>query len=178
MLLLALAAFAKLTPSIYFDLGADLTEQFRGTYEFKHKEVHFVRRPDGTYNVNVSGDQSPSADTLLIKNGYILWVLGHSGEKWVVIKNTLKDGDEWENHLRGWNQRYRVVATDASVTVPAGAFQHCAKIEVSWTAHEPDMRGPQKVVLYLAPRLGIIKREEWSGDKKWHEEVLTQYAAR
>jgi hypothetical protein len=77
--------------------------------------------------------------------------------------------------LRGWKQTYRVAATDRSIVLPAGRFSHCAKVEIGWIAHEHDMNGPQKVVLYLAPTLGIIKREEWSDGEKWHEEVLTNF---
>ena len=38
------------------------------------------------------------------------------------------------------------------------------------------MKGPQKIILfYLAPHLGIIKREVWSSGEKWHEEALSRY---
>jgi hypothetical protein len=175
ILVALLPVFANEKPRVYFDLGAELTEQFHGTYEFKHKQVEFVRQPDGSYIVKSSGDQSPSTDELVTTDGYVYWILGHSGEKWIKLKVAPKDGDEWHNRLRGWNQRYRVLATDATVTVPAGTFQHCARVEVSWIAQEHDMSGSQKIVFYLAPRLGIIKREEWSDGQKWHEEVLTTY---
>jgi hypothetical protein len=78
--------------------------------------------------------------------------------------------------LRGWKQRYKVVDTKLRITVPAGEFDNCAKVTISWTAHEHDMIGPQKIVLYLAPNLGIIKREYWSGADKEHEEVLSSYS--
>lgn len=140
--------------------------------------MEFIRQGGGDYIVNSSGDQSPSEDRIVTNNVYVYWILGWSGEKWIALKATLRAGDAWHNHLRGWNQRYRVLTTDATVTVPAGVFQHCATVEVTWVAHEHDMSGPQKIVFYLAPRLGIIKREVWSDGEKWHEEVLTAYRRR
>ena len=161
---------------MYFDLGPQLTEEFHGTYEFKYKRVEFTRNGlDAAYVVRSSGDQSPSTDRIVVKNGYLYWVLGWSGEKWIALKTQLRIGDEWHNKLRGWNQLYRVIATDLTLAVPAGEFRHCAKVEVSWIAHEHDMEGLQKVAMYLAPHLGIIKREAWSNGEKWHEEVLTSY---
>ena len=66
--------------------------------------------------------------------------------------------------------------TNATISVPAGLFVHCAKVVVSWTETAPDMQGSQRMVLYLAPSMGIIKREYWSNGDKWHEEVMTSYA--
>ena len=162
---------------IYFDLGDRLTQEFRGTYEFKYLRLEFIRSKPSAYVVRSTGDQSPSEDSLALEKGYVLWILGHSEERWLKIKTQLRRGDGWPHTLRGWKQQYHVVATDLSVTVPAGEFKHCAKLTISWVAHEHDMEGPQKIVLYLAPRLGIIKREEWNGGDKVHEEVLTSYAS-
>jgi hypothetical protein len=161
---------------VYFDMGHQLTEEFQGTYEFKYRRLEFARDGAG-YAVRSSGDESPRTDNIVVRNGYAYWVLGGSGEEWIALKAILR-GDHWSHHLRGWNQHYSVLATDQTVSVPAGQFQQCAKVEVSWTAHEHDMSGVQKVVLYLAPHLGIIKREVWSNGEKEHEEVLTKYASR
>lgn len=166
--------FAKPSLSVYFDLGPQLVEEFQGTYEFKYKRLEFVQADGAAYTVRSSGDQSPSEDKIVVENGFVYWVL-ISGEKWYALKTALRVGDQWQHRLRGWNQRYRVVNTDLTVSVPAGELQHCAKVEVSWIAHEHDMSGPQRVVIYLAPHLGIIKREEWDDGEKWHEEVLTSY---
>lgn len=166
---------AKQNLPLYFDLSSQLTEEFRGTYEFKYKRLEFTQDSDAAYVVRSSGDQSPNTDRIVVEGGYVYWVLGHSGEKWVALKTTLRLGDRWQHNLRGWNQQYLVVATDLTVSVPAGVFPHCVKVEVSWIAHEHDMDGPQKVTLYLAPHLGIIKREQWSNGQEWHEEVLTSY---
>ena len=70
---------------------------------------------------------------------------------------------------------YAVEATDLTVTVPAGTFKDCAKVTRSWIEHSHDATGPYRLVLYLAPHLGIIKREVWAGDEQEHEEVLTSY---
>jgi hypothetical protein len=169
---------ASTTQSIptYFDLGSQLTEEFHGTYEFKYKRLDFSRNGrNAAYIVKSSGDQSPSTDKIIVKNGYVYWVLGSSGEKWIALKTQLRTGDHWHHILRGWNQLYRVTASDVTLSLPAGQFQHCAVVEISWVAHEHDMEGPQKVVMYLAPHLGIVKREEWDNGKKWHEEVLASY---
>jgi hypothetical protein len=171
-------AHAQQVLPVYFDLGNRLTEDFQGTYEFKHKHLEFVRKDGGTYSVNSSGDQSPSQARVVAKNGYVYWVLGQSGERWIALKATLRRGDKWHHRLEGWDQLYRVAASDETVSVPAGLFPHCARVEVSWSANEHDMRGPQKVVYYLAPHLGIIKREVWSNGEKWHEEVLSRYETR
>jgi hypothetical protein len=160
---------------LYFDLGPQLVQEFRGTYEFKYKRVEFVQTDPSTYLIRSSGDQSPREDKLILDGAYVYWILGRSGERWVMLRNPLHRGDQWRHTLRGWNQRYRVVDTDLTVSVPAGEFNHCAKVTISWVAHEHDMEGPQKFVLYLAPHLGIIKREYWSSGAKEHEEVLTSY---
>jgi hypothetical protein len=162
---------------IYFDLGDRLTQEFRGTYEFKYRRLEFIRSKPTAYVVRSSGDQSPSEDRLALEKGYVVWILGHSGERWLKLKSSLRRGDSWAHALRGWKQRYHVEATDLSVTVPGGEFKHCAKVTISWVAHEHDLEGPQKIVLYLAPRLGIIKREVWNSGDKEHEEVLTSYAS-
>jgi hypothetical protein len=166
---------AKQDLPVYFDLGPQLVEEFHGTYEFKYKRVEFVRDDGAAYIVRSSGNESPTKDRIVVKDGYVYWVLGWSGEKWIALKVTLRTGDQWQHRLRGSSQRYRVVNTDLTVSVPAGDFQHCTKVEVSWVAHEHDDIGPQKNVIYLAPHLGIIKEEKWSNGEKWHEEVLTSY---
>jgi hypothetical protein len=79
--------------------------------------------------------------------------------------------------LRGWNQRYRVASLEETVSVPAGEFSHCAEVVISWVAHDHDLEGPQKTVLYLAPHLGIVKEQHWSSGAKYHEEVLTAFSA-
>jgi hypothetical protein len=166
--------FAKDPPQPYFSLGPQLVEEFKGTYEFKYKRVE-IKEISGGYLIRSSGDQSPADDELKVGSAFVEWVLGSSGEKWIHLKTKLETGDEWIYMLRGWKQTYRVAATDQSIVLPAGRFSHCAKVEIGWIAHEHDMNGPQKVVLYLAPTLGIIKREEWSDGEKWHEEVLTNF---
>ncbi len=98
-------------------------------------------------------------------DGLTDWVMSDSGDYVAVLLGK----------LRNWNQEYRAVATELTISLPAGEFHHCAKVEVSWVAHEHDMKGPQREVLYLAPHLGIVKREEWENGRKWHEEVLTKY---
>lgn len=162
-------------PTSYFDLSPRLVEEFQGTYEFKYKRVEFKKTSEG-YVINSLGDQSPSTDTLRIQSGSVEWVLGHSGEVWISLRTPLYPGELWHHVLRGWNQEYRVSSVDEKLVLPAGTFQDCAKIEITWTAHEHDMEGRQKIVLYLAPSLGIVKREEWSNGKKWHEEVLTKFS--
>lgn len=149
-------------------------DEFKGTYEFKYKRVEFNKTSTG-YLIRSSGDQSPEVDELKVGNAVVDWVLGSSGEKWIHLKTRFQTGDEWIHVLRGRKQTYRVAATDQSIVLPAGRFDHCAKIEIRWIAHEHDMKGPQEVVLYLAPTLGIIKREEWSDGEEWHEEVLTNF---
>jgi len=186
-ILLRIAAFALLNvpsaimtvdqaPGTYFDLGPHLVEDFRGTYEFKHKHVEFVQTAAGGYLARSSGDESPQEDRLVIESGYVCWVLGGSNGTWLKIRVSFRSGDRWEHVFRGWNQQYVVTDTDLAVSVPAGGLQHCARLRVSWVAHEPDMEGPQEIVLYLAPHLGIVKRELWSNSSKYHEEVLTKYA--
>ena len=158
---------------VYFDLGPQLVEEFQGTYEFKYKRVEFDRADSTTYIVRSSGDESLSEDKLTIEKDRIYWILGSSGEKWIALKSPFRQGDQWKHALRGWNQRYHVKDTDILVSVPAGKFEHCAIVTISWVAHEHDMEGPQKKIIYLAPHLGIIKREDWSGGTKEHEEFLT-----
>jgi hypothetical protein len=161
---------------IYFDLGDRLVQEFRGTYEFKYKRLEFIRSDSSAYTVRSTGDQSPSESKLVARSGRVLWLLQRSGEEWINLKLPLQHGSEWRHTLRGWKQRYKVVTTQLRVSVPAGDFNDCAKVTVSWVAHEHDMSGPQQIVLYIAPNLGIIKREYWAGGEKEHEEVLTAYA--
>jgi hypothetical protein len=104
----------------YFDLGEHLTEEFSGTFEFKYKRTDFTRSNSTTYIALSSGDQSPSNDKLIEIGGYVLSVLGHSGEQWIKIKNNLRRGDQWPHTLRGWRQTYKVEETDIVVVVPAG----------------------------------------------------------
>ena len=159
---------------VYFDLGPQLVEEFQGSYEFKYKRVEFDRTDPATYLVKSSGDESPSEDKLTVSEDYVYWILSNSGEKWIALKTSLRRGDQWQHKLRGWNQHYRVTAADIAVSVPAGRFEHCVVVTISWDAHEHDMEGPQKIILYLAPHLGIIKQEHWHDSAKEHEEVLTK----
>ncbi len=164
--------------AVYFDLGQHLIEEFNGTYEFKYKRIEFSRVDSSTYIARSTGDQSPSENRLIEKDGYVLEVHGSSGEQWIKIRNNLRRGDWWIHNLRGWKQTYKVEETNIALVVPAGKFEHCVKITISWIAHEHDMEGPQKVVLYLAPHLGVIKREYWAGEDKEHEEVLAKYSTK
>jgi hypothetical protein len=166
--------FAQAPAIPYFGLGSHLVEEFRGTYAFKFKRIEFTKTRNG-YMAHSSGDESPSDDQLLVQDNSVDWILGSSGEKWLSIKTRLEVGDEWGHIVRHWKQKYRVTHTDQTIIVPAGTFRGCATVEITWIAHEHDMEGPQRVVLFLAPGLGIIKREEWSNGEKWHEEVLTKY---
>jgi len=168
---------AEATWPDYFDLGPGLVQEFRGSYEFKYKRLEFVRTGAHSYTVRASGDESPREDKIVLDGDYIYWILGRSGERWLKLRTRLLRGAAWPHAVREWNQRYRVVKTDLTVSVPAGQFEHCAEVTISWAAHEPDMEGVQEVVLYLAPHLGIIKREQWSNGTKEHEEELTSYRA-
>jgi hypothetical protein len=179
LLIIGLPVLANATQpkvSTYFDLGPRLIQEFRGTHEFKYKRVEYVRATESSYVVTSSGDQSPARDELRREGNSVRWVLGGSGETWLFLKVPINAGASWSSQLRGWNQRYKVTSTKLSVSVPAGEFQGCARVTVSWIANEHDLKGPQRVVLYLAPHLGIIKREYWNSSTKEHEEVLTSYS--
>ncbi len=168
-------AIASDANSTFFSLGAGVSLEYRGTYEFGYKRVDFTQSGPDTYVVDSSQDGSPSKDMLVSGNGYTYWVLGGSGEEWLKVKDTFRTGDHWQHHLRGWNQTYRVVSSDLTVKVPAGTFRHCAKISISWIAREHDLEGPQEVDLYLAPGIGIVKRIVHSEGAVEHEEVATSY---
>jgi hypothetical protein len=168
-------AIASATGSPYFSVGKGVILEYQGTSEFNHKQVSFTQSGSATYVIRSSGDQSPSKDTLISRGGYTYWVLGSSGEEWLKLKNTFRAGDRWQHRLRGWNQTYRVVLSDLTVKVPAGEFKHCAKIAISWVAREHDMDGQQRIDLYLAPNLGVIKKTVYSGNIIEHEEVATSY---
>jgi len=172
---LPLTAAAAELRAEYFSLGPDLVEQFEGTGEFKELRLEFVRSDSGDYDIASSGDQSPSHARLVVGDGYITWVLGSSGETWLKFKRNLRSGDTWHNHLRGWNQTYRVAAKNLTLSVPAGTFRHCVKIDVTWVAHEHDLEGPQRISLYLAPQLAVIKRQVYSSGVEEHEEVLRSF---
>jgi hypothetical protein len=163
-------------PSIYFDLGSRLIQEFRGTYEFKYKRIEYVRATQALYIVTSSGDQSSARDELRREGNSVRWILGGSGETWLLLKDPLIAGASWSSQLRGWKQRYAVTSTKLTVSVPAGEFKDCARVTISWIANEHDLKGPQQLVLYLAPHLGIIKREYWNSATKEHEEVLTSYS--
>jgi len=163
------------TPSIYFDLGDSLVEEFTGTYVFKYKKIEFIKEHSSNYIIKSSGDQSPSQDYLHTKNDYTYWTLSWSKEDWFVFRNLLKKGDQWRNNLRGWKQTYEVIDTDVTLDVPAGKFVKCAKIMISWIADEHDMKGLQEIILFLAPHMGIVKQENYNNGVKWHEEVLTNF---
>lgn len=175
---IAMPMFAFASSSLhseFFDFGESLTQEFRGTYEFKYKRLEFHQSGPFEYSIRSSGDQSPRADKLFLNEGYVHWVFGDSSERWLKIKIPVRRGDRWWHTLGNWRQRYVVTGTNLTVTVPAGQFKGCARVTISWIAHEHDMQGAQKVVLYLAPRLGIIKREYWAESSLEHEEVLTSY---
>ncbi len=185
VLILFSALFVGVVPSLgagsdqgtpgYFDLGPRLVLNFQGTNEFKHEQTEFVRLDSSAYVVKSSGDKSPSEARLRSIDGYTYFVLDGSGEKWLKLKNQLRKGDRWHNRLRGWNQKYRVVATDLTLSLPAGKLTSCAKVTISWTANEHDMQGPQQIDLYLAPGLGIVKRVVFSAGALEHEEVLVSF---
>src|SRR3990172_2044775 len=135
------------TTSIYFDFGDGLVEEFTGTYVFKYKRLEFIKEGLSNYLIKSSGEQSPSQDYLHTKNDYTYWTLSWSKENWFVFKNVLKKGDQWSNNLRGWKQTYEVIGTDVTLDIPAGKFAKCAKIKISWMAHEHDMEGLQEIIL-------------------------------
>jgi len=163
------------TTSIYFDLGDGLVEEFTGTYVFKYKRLEFIKEGLSNYLIKSSGDQSPSQDYLHTKNDYTYWILFWSKENWFVFKNVLKKGDQWRNNLRGWKQTYEVIDTDVTLDIPAGKFTKCAKIKISWMAHEHDMKGLQGIIIFLAPHMGIVKQEHYDNGAMWHEEVLINF---
>lgn len=163
-------------PGAYFDLGTHLVEEFNGTYEFKYKRLEFNRVDAHSWTVMSSGDESQRTDRLVVGRGYLYWFRDGSEESLLAFKMPIHRGKRWQQTFRGIVRHYEVIETDASISLPAGRFEHCAKVLVSWSERAPDMSGPQKAILYLAPGLGIIEREYWSGDTKWHEEVLTKYA--
>jgi len=171
----ALPPAVKTPMDAYFNLGPQLVEEFQGTYEFKYKRIEYVRDDGVGYIVRSLGDESPRTDRIVVKDGEVRWVLGSSGEIWFLLKAPLRVGDQWQHTLRGSTQRYRVASTEMTVSVPAGDFRHCARVEVTWVARKHDETGLQKRVIYLAPNLGIIKQEAWSNGMMWHEEVLTAY---
>ena len=161
----------------YFELGKRLVEDFQGTYEFKHKRVEFREVEPSTWLVMLSGDQSPRQDKLVVGGENVRWLRGSSSEILLSLKINLHAGDTWQQILKGTRRTYVTEATGLSIDVPAGHFERCSKVVISWTEHAPDVQGQQRIVLYLAPRLGIIKREKWSNEVKWHEEVLVRYSA-
>jgi hypothetical protein len=179
VLVVLLIGLARASESfaVYFDLGPRLVQEFQGTYEFSYKRIEFIRTSPESSIVKSSGDQSPSEAKLVLVADRIYWVLDGSGERWFAFKTHFHAGDQWRHVLRGGDQQYQVTDADLTVTVPAGTFKHCAKVTISWIAHEHDMEGLQRRVLYLAPHLGIIKQEVWAGNRKYHEEVLTRYSA-
>jgi len=161
--------------SIYFDLGDALVEEFTGTYIFKYKRLEFIKEDLSNYLIKSSGDQSPRQDYLHTRNDYTYWTLSWSKENWFIFKNLLKKGDQWRNNLRGWKQTYEVIDTDVTLDIPAGKFAKCAKIRISWMAHDHDMKDFQEIILFLAPHMGIVKQEHYENGVKWHEEVLTNF---
>jgi hypothetical protein len=161
--------------SIYFDFDKGIIEELRGSYVFKYRKVEFIKDAHSDYIIKTTGDTSPSEAYLRTRNGYTFWILSRSNENWFVIKNVFKKGDHWKNYLRGWQQTYDVTDTNYTLETPAGTFHKCAKIKISWIAHEQDMSGPQEKIIYLAPHLGIAKQEYYENGYKWHEEVSTSY---
>ena len=125
--------------SIYFDFGTGVIEEFRGTYKFKYQKVEFKKIGRSGYLIKTTGDISPSKNYLHTSKGYTYWIVSRSNEKWLVIKNVIKKGDHWKNYLRGWEQTYDVIDIDYTLETPAGTFPKCAKIKISWIAHEHDM---------------------------------------
>lgn len=180
VLLLSLSAYSAIADDfqvqpIYFDLGEKLVEEFKGTYIFNYKKLEFIKDGPSSYIIKSSGDQSPGKAHIHIRNDYTYWASSRNNENWFVIKNFLKKGDRWQNTLREWKQTYEVIDTDITLDTPAGTLEKCAKIKISWIAHEHDVEGLQEIILYLAPYLAIVKLEHYDNGNKWHEDILTGF---
>jgi hypothetical protein len=164
---------------VYFDLGANLKETFRGTFIFTHEVKRFTRINAREYSEATSGDRSPGTSRLVIAAHQVDWINGKSGgkeEKWFTFMIPFRKGAQWPVKFRDWNQTYSVVDTDYRLKTPAGVFEHCVVIRITWVAHNGDVEGPQKKLIYLAPHLAVVKEQHFDNGKMWHEEVVTSFS--
>jgi hypothetical protein len=164
---------------VYFDLGAHLKETFRGTFIFTREVQRFTRINAREYSVATSGDRSPSTSRLVIGAHEVDWLNKPgkgSEEKWFTFKIPFRKGAQWPVKFRDWNQTYSVEDTDYRLKTPAGVFEHCVVIKITWVAHNGDVEGPQKQLIYLAPHFAVVKEQHFDNGKMWHEEFVTSFS--
>ena len=163
-------------------------------YEWKYKapgkdweEKFIVSDFDNTYDAYLVrqiiklGDLLPITNEKLFekRNGKVL-LLGTRGgafnTDWkfsseVVLGNNLKVGRSWENKIEDGIEEFKILEiTDVSVT--AGEFKNVLvlqKITSTTNSKSKKKKVIQKLKLYYAPNVGLIKTEVFNNDNKSYE---------
>jgi hypothetical protein len=114
--------------------------------------------------VRKQGQQILGFDAALVK-----WLERfQAGKEQVFLKLPLKKGDRTEIAVIGGQRKQTVTVLDfEDVTVPAGTFKNCAKIQaIARESEDP----PE--TFWLAPGVGLVKWQKFSG----RVDVLTKYS--
>jgi hypothetical protein len=113
---------------------------------------------DRAGNVWYFGEAVDNYEKGKFKDHHGAWLAGVDGAKpgiWMTAKQEV--GREYrQEYYKGEAEDWaKVVATDASVKVPAGSFENCTKI-LEWTPLEPDAKAHK----YYCPETGGLVLEE------------------
>lgn len=84
------------------------------------------------------------------------------GERFL-LKEPLVPGAEWSAVVRGVTERYRIVATDVQVTVPAGTFDRCVEVEGATPSCDPTTgrAATLRMRWIWAPHVGMVRLRQY-----------------
>jgi hypothetical protein len=116
-------------------------------------------------NVWYFGEEVDNYEDGKLKDHHGAWIAGVDGAKpgiWMTAKQEV--GREYrQEYYKGEAEDWaKVVATDATVKVPAGSFKDCTKI-YEWTPLEPDSKAHK---YYCAAAGGLVLEEELGDGKR------------
>lgn len=78
-------------------------------------------------------------------------------EKFYILKSPLTKGTSWKQDLEGLVIQNTIEGTDATVQVPAGAFNGCLLLKKQYFQKTDPKKAVQESLLWFAPDVGTIK---------------------
>jgi hypothetical protein len=131
----------------------------------------------GKVKVKLTNMRGPMGAEMTINpsGGFLAWERAQGEQKfsWKVLKTSAKKGDSWTSSVsefgREMSLKSKVVEVE-DVKTAAGSFKGCLKVE-----SYPDGEGKEKVYMWWAKDVGLVKLEVSRGDRVSESWTLTAY---
>jgi hypothetical protein len=127
--------------------------------------VRYVSRDDrGFYVDDRGGRLMPRSDGLYDGERFLLKEPVVAGATWIAVQKGPRPD------LPGVTEQYRIVATDVTVTVPAGTFTGCVEVEAESPTRDPETGHPATILMrwVWAKQTGMVRLQQLvlrQGDK-------------